>query len=262
MPLGAYAIVRFANDVRDERLNIGVLVWHPSDGFQSRFLKSFRRVQAIAPDIRLRKLHNMVNSILERLDSDAEGHRVLSELSSEFREGLQVSGIYPARLQSLDATADRLYSLLVEQADADTVEHVSFHLKLSESLKNSVYQLDPAGVFEELGSRKIDGVTVNMGFRTQVRQSEMVWRAMSLRTNGREDQIARAKATVIDIWRQRSLQEFRDTKQIVTVELPKKTDLATLSEYREQIDSIGADIIEISEPSLLSARIAERLQAA
>jgi hypothetical protein len=261
MPLGAYAVVRYTDDVRDERLNLGVLVWHPSDGFEVRFLKSFERVLAIAPNIRLRAIKKTVQDIISRLNETNQGRLTLEALSSEFRHGLQVSGTYPARLHSLGATADRLYSLLVEPPEAPKDgDTVPFELKLSTSLKDEVCAVD--GEFEELGKRKINGATVDLGFRTRVGGSEMLWRGVSLRTNGRDDQIARAKATVVDILRQRTIAEFAGKPNIVTVEMPRKPHPSTIHECREQIGSTGAELIEVDDPGSLPLRVRDRLRVA
>ena len=35
MALGAYSLVRYSNELNDQRVNLGVLLWHPQDGFRS-----------------------------------------------------------------------------------------------------------------------------------------------------------------------------------------------------------------------------------
>lgn len=264
MTLGAYVLVRFANDVRDERLNLGVLVWHPGDGFHSRFLSSFDRVRAIDPTIRLQALHRTVNHIIGRLDGQADGgRRLFAELSAEFREGLQVSGVFPARLNSLEAMVDRLYSLLVEPPEADGTPLIaSFQAKLEWSLRESVLELDPNGLFEDLGSRYIGGASVNVGVHVRVRQSQMIWRGVSLRTNAREDQLARAKATAMDIIRVRSLSDFSAMRQVVAVESPRKAETATMNESRQWLRSAEAEIVEVSDVDELPSRVEEALQTA
>ena len=49
MLLGAYSVVRFSNNFSDQRINLGVVVWHPLDGFQVRFATSLAKVRAVDP---------------------------------------------------------------------------------------------------------------------------------------------------------------------------------------------------------------------
>jgi hypothetical protein len=42
MPLGAYSVIRFSNNLNDQRVNLGVVVWHPLDGLRLRLSPSLK----------------------------------------------------------------------------------------------------------------------------------------------------------------------------------------------------------------------------
>lgn len=49
MLLGAYSVVRYSDCVSDQRINLGVMVWHPLEGFARRFSPHLDRARAVDP---------------------------------------------------------------------------------------------------------------------------------------------------------------------------------------------------------------------
>lgn len=87
MPLGAYAIIRY--------------------------LDSLDRVKFIDPTANLEVLRKAIEGIRDIVTTEGADRILFDSLSAELRGGLQISNTYPARLVSLEGTADRLYSILV-----------------------------------------------------------------------------------------------------------------------------------------------------
>ena len=63
MGLGAYSVVRYADDLSDQRINLGVFVWHPVDGYRCRFSPALDRVQAIDPRIAIIPLRKQLEEL-------------------------------------------------------------------------------------------------------------------------------------------------------------------------------------------------------
>src|SRR5437899_12976132 len=110
MPLGAYSIIRYSNNLNDQRVNLGIVVWHPLDGFANRLSPSLDRAQAVDPRVRITGLKKQLDVIKGLLSAPpAEGLEILKSLSQQFREGLEVSPPYrrggrpPCRARSAPA---------------------------------------------------------------------------------------------------------------------------------------------------------------
>ena len=115
MPVGAYSVVRFSNNASDQRVNVGVLVWHPLEGVRFKFSPSLERIQAIDPRVSISSVRDQLEVIRSELTvpNAAEGPVTLNRLSSWFRNGVEVSTPYPAKIASTDELLDRLYETLV-----------------------------------------------------------------------------------------------------------------------------------------------------
>src|SRR2546427_11125278 len=113
MALGAYSVIRYSNHLNDQRVNLGVLVWHPFDGFRYRFSPSLDRVQAVDPRVPLTPLKKQLENIASELQAQSANKETLVRLSHWFKEGLEVVPPYPAQIQSADEMTEHLYQMLV-----------------------------------------------------------------------------------------------------------------------------------------------------
>lgn len=120
MALGAYSIIRYSNDLNDQRVNLGVIVWHPIDGFVVRVSPELNRVKAIDPRIKVAEVKKQINTIREQIEDGRARRETLDSLSAQFRHGLEVTAPYPARMHSANETADHLSELLVSPVEAIT----------------------------------------------------------------------------------------------------------------------------------------------
>lgn len=114
MALGAYSLIRYSNHLSDQRINLGVVVWHPYDGFRHRFSPALERVPAIDPRIRIRPLKDQLEIIRSEIGHAPElGKSELQRLAKWFREGMEVTEPYPAQISDIDQTLEELYAMLV-----------------------------------------------------------------------------------------------------------------------------------------------------
>ena len=169
MGLGAYSVVRYSDDLGDQRINLGVLVWHPVDGYRCRLSPAVDRVQAIDPRITVRPLKRQLEDIKESIaNAPPAGRDLLDELCRTFKYGLVISSPYPAKISSVDETLNRLYDLLVSpipeirRASSQRV----FENSLKKTIEVSLQTGWPKGRLQQLGTKTIKGIPVNIGMRT------------------------------------------------------------------------------------------------
>ncbi|MGA2232897.1 MAG: DUF3037 domain-containing protein [Tepidisphaeraceae bacterium] len=262
MALGAYSVVRYSDTFRDERVNLGVVVWHPSEGFQCRFAGSLDRVHAINPLAEVFELRKQIKVMKGRLrDEGAQGRTLMDELSQWFHEGLEFSKPYPTRLTAASETVARLFDLLVPPATPPREAEATFQTKVVDILHEQVIQIDRNCLFEDLEERWINNVKVKPGVHTKVHNIDMLWRTVSMRVRAIEDRIARAKATAIDITRIRGLTEFSNYRCMVAVESPAKYAGDAFTESQRWLESVGASVLPVPDLAELPQLIGERLRA-
>ncbi len=226
MPLGTYSIIRFSNNLNDQRVNLGVVVWHPLDGLRLRLCSSFARVHTIDSRQPARRVKIQLDAIKDEVNSSqGDGRKVLEVLARRFREGVEVSAPYPAKMSGLDDTLDRLYGLLVTPPGpsrrGDSQEE--FAEEFREALAGAIGQVQSVGpAFEEMGTRRVNGVYVDLGIRTMVGRKAAFWHSLSLLGRSRPAaQVARAKAVALDIQTIRtSFPEYSEARQFVAVQSP------------------------------------------
>lgn len=224
MTLGAYSILRYSNTLNDQRLNLGVVVWHPIDGLGWRFSPSLDRVQAIEPRARTKPLRDQVNVIEGKLKQSDPGRETLETLSKWFCHGLEITDPYPARIHSLGESIDRFYALLVSPVEEiyRASSQKQFQSALKRTLEKAVHQIDRSGRCEDRGRHKVNGVSVDLGIYAAAGKQKSLWRALSLQSIERaEDQVAKAKATALDVQVIRTIPQYRRMSQFVVMLEPK-----------------------------------------
>src|SRR5438552_15565388 len=131
MALGAYSVVRYSDTFRDERVNVGVVVWHPMSGFEWRFIPTLERIKAINPAVKPHAVRRQIRIVEDRLrDRADEGRGLMDELSDWLKEGLEFSKPYPTRLTAARETATRLYDMLVPPPEQPRQQETAFQLKV------------------------------------------------------------------------------------------------------------------------------------
>lgn len=232
MPLGSYSIVRYSNNLNDQRVNIGVLLWHPHEGFKFR-VGDVARVQAIDPRILVRPLKSQVATITDGLAAvgSGSGTEWFVHLASIYKEGLEVSQPYPARIQSADETLENLYRQLV--MPVPEIRRASSQWQYTNRVKKHLTRLTRLHSLklDEIGVRKVGGLVVNVGIRTSSKNTRALWHALSLQSEDNPmKQLALAKATTADIDWLRKSADYVSDQHMVTLEPPKP---AAMEGYRD-----------------------------
>jgi hypothetical protein len=265
MSLGAYSIVRYSNNLNDQRINLAILVWHPVDGFAHRITPSLDRAQAVDPRVRILALKKQLDFIKGHLSGPpGEGVEILKSLSQQFREGLEVSAPYPARFHSLPEILDELYEKLISPVEefirASTQRQ--FENKVKAALTSALGKVNPKAKCVVMGARQVNGVSVDVGIRTTVRNKSALWHALSLQSKERTvEQITAAKAVAMEIVTIRQhLKDLKNAKQIVVLQPPRPKASEHLSESIAWLRHQADEVIRVGDLASLSQVLETKLQ--
>jgi hypothetical protein len=262
MPLGAYSVIRFTNDLNDQRINLGVIVWHPRDGFSIRWSRALDRVHAVDPTAALQPVKGHLARIEEELKVAGRGLETLAELARSFKEGLAVGAAYPARIHSLEETVDRLYRSLV--APVAEIRRASSQHTFEARVKGALMNVGRVAhaEFKDMGTRRVDGLSVNAGLRTVRSQRRLLWRALSLQAHDHPDrQLAFAKATSLDIEAIKDLGEFRGYKHYVALQSPKPTASEYIGESVSWLKRSADEVLVVRDADALPSLVEKALAA-
>jgi hypothetical protein len=267
MGLGAYSVVRYSDDLSDQRINLGVLVWHPVDGYRCRLSSAVDRIQAIDPRVTIRPLRKQLEDIKDTLTSaPASESDLLDELCKNFRHGLVVSSPYPARISSADETLGRLYDLLV--SPVPEIRRASSQRRFANSLKKtieaSLHSEWPKGRLQQVGIRNIKGIPVNIGMRTQLSHAgrAALWHPLSFQSEAKvETQLANAKATILDIFQTREIETYKRDKQFVAVQAPRAKSASKFGEVISSLQHAADRVFIANDDIALLQRVQETLHA-
>lgn len=255
MGLGAYSVVRYADDLGDQRLNLGVLVWHPVDGYRCRMSPAVDRVQAIDPRITIKPLKRQLEEIKESVSRAAPSQReLLDDLCQNFRHGLVISCPYPARISSAEETLERLYGLLV--SPVPEFRRASSQRVFEGNVKKAVEAVWPKARIQQLGTKTIKGIPVNMGMRTQIQGGRAaLWHSLSFQAEARpEGQMTSAKATVLDIFQSREIDAYSRDRQYVALQAPRAKSAVMFGEVVSCLRHAADEVyVANDEVSLLDA---------
>lgn len=256
MALGAYSILRFSDNMRDERVNLGVVVWHPRDGFSLRVLPTLDRIHAVDPSVKLIPLRKQLKEIACRLEQqEVKGEKLMAELSNWLRDGLEFGKPCPARISSVTETADRLFNLLVPDFAAAGEAEISFRENVTRAIRAAAFSIEPHATCEDMGERMLSGVRIAIGIHTSIRNTDTLWRSVSMRARADEDKIARAKSAAMDIVKISGLEQFQSYRHVVTVEAPRKFSGGGFNESKKWIEGVGATVLSISNETEMTSVI-------
>jgi len=249
MALGSYSIIRYSNNLNDQRVNLGVLLWHPFDGFRIRLSPSLDRVQTIDPRVPLTPLKKQLEDIANQLQAPSADKDTLTKLSHWFKEGLEVVQPYPAQIQSADEMTEHLYQMLVSpvpEIRRASTQH-QFETSVRSALKSAAAKLHKVK-YEEIGLRKIGHLMVNVGVRTVADDSKILWRALSLQSHDRSDrQLAFAKATAMDISVVKNDAHYKSHRHYVTLQGPKVSADTGLKDSIAWLENVADEVFPIEQ---------------
>src|SRR5215212_4197162 len=112
--LGQYSIVSYIHELRGERVNVGVLVWHPLFGCIFRRSSNLARVRTIDESADLSRVRSALDWINETTKTWPKGDKSpLEILAQQFRHRLVVTSPLNARIQDPPSTLERLSASLL-----------------------------------------------------------------------------------------------------------------------------------------------------
>jgi hypothetical protein len=232
--LGFYSIVRYSNTLNDQRVNLGVLVWHPVEGFRSRIVSGLDRVHTIDPTAALTPLRSQLQAIEQEMQSESASSETLGVLSRWFRTGVEVTEPAPAKIQSADETAENLFHRLVSP---NPFVRSSSQRQFEQSFTKLLHNLGNryGARVEELGKRNLGDVVVSLGVQTVAQHGRQtacaLWKPLSLQSYEQSKlQIAYAKDLAQDISVIKGLPEFHRHSVYVPVKPPKPSASEGLEE--------------------------------
>lgn len=266
MKLGAYSLVRYSNNMSDQRVNLGILVWHPLDGFANCFSPYLDRAKSVDPWVRITPLKEQLEMIKNCLVGPTEdGKEVLLNLAEQFREGLEVTAPYPAKIFSLSETLEKLYQRLISPVPeiVGVSNQRQFQAKLKSALTSAVGKVSPKGKCDVMAPVKINGVSVDPGIRTKIARTTALWRALSLQSKDRPaEQVTAAKATAMEIVTIRQhCKDLKNVRQLVVLQPPKPKASEKLSESISWLNHEADEVITIADTEsllmILQAKLSE-----
>jgi hypothetical protein len=250
----------------DQRINLGVLVWHPVDGYRCRISPSVDRVQAIDPLIAVRSLKKQLDDIKESIAKALPAEQgFLVHLAKTFRRGLVISSPYPAKISSVDETLSRLYDLLV--SSIPEIRRASSQRLFENSLKKTIrasLEAWPEESVQELGTKTVKGIPINLGMRTQVSQTgrAALWHPFSLQSEAKSDtQLAGAKAIVLDIFKTREMGLYKRDMQYVAVQAPRARSASKFEDVISCLKHAADDVFVANDDVTLFNRVQQGLRA-
>lgn len=261
MSLGAYSVIRYTNDLNDQRINLGVIVWHPRDGFRVRWSRSLDRIHAVDPTVAVQPVKEQLGRIEQDLKrEDAAGQDALAGLARSFKEGLAVGTAYPARIHSIEETVDHLYRMLVApepEIRRASTQH-AFEGRVQRVLAAAARSVN--ATFEDVGSRIVDGLRVQVGVRTTRPHKRLLWRALSLQSHDHPDrQLAFAKSTSLDIQVLKGLPEFRGHRYFVALQSPKPKAREHIKDSIAWLKRSADDVLFVHDPDALPSLVEKAL---
>jgi hypothetical protein len=260
MSRGFYSIVRYSNNLNDQRVNLGVLIWHPTDGCRLRIAPTLGRVHAVNADADLDEIGEQLDHLAKEVAScNKIRSDFLAELASRYREGLEVSKPFPARMYSLSAVSEKLFDMLITPKAESRRPRVQFQQNLRDVIKDVVQNASNSNLhYEELGKQRLNGVTVDLGVQVILDNRKSLWHALAL-GHSSQSQVAKAKATAMEIVTIRSdMPAYADATQYVAVQA-----VNLVTSHREAAEEwlrhAKAEVLVVEAPHRLPELVRERI---
>lgn len=195
--LGEYSVVRYGHRLRGDRINLGVLVWHPLLGKAFRFSKNLQRARCIdegADTVHLRAEIDRVIEVFSAWKRTEPGP--LESLAAEFRYGLSVSSPQGIRVADPVFAVERLFASLVApepfvRASSTSQFVKSLGTRISDVLTQDFKIADVETNFLEAHTFQPVRIAASWGWG----EARQVWRGVSFASSATgEPQLTLAKA--------------------------------------------------------------------
>jgi hypothetical protein len=261
--LGCYSVVRYRDALSDQQINLGVLLWHPQEGFRVFFVPDLEGVRTISPKIPSQDLRFRLSVIQEEVSHNGKsGSDKFVELANWFRDGIEVTSPYPARFADLDSalhllkptlfpqmpTEARELSLIPSNLPAMSFQHAhvtQFERRVFRTIEHAAK--DRHVQAHPVAPRKIGKVIVNPGFETLARKHKALWRVVSFRSNDNpERRVFAAKAAAMEMFVLAKAPAYKNHLQLVIV--PAQTSLTSENEPIAWLEKTANHVWPVSTP--------------
>jgi hypothetical protein len=224
---GQYSLVSYVHRLRGERVNLGVLVWHPRFGSKLSRPNNLKRVSCIDRDADLDRLERDFGVIQQTLDdwSDRE-LSPLEALSAQFRYDLVVSEPLFARITDVNFISERLMSSLIAPdrprsvRDRDKILDRAFRKEFSQFARHSLSRLGGVGGRFEFSDRRGD-TPIWIAAKFRYNEILYIWRTLAYHiSDGIGRKREKAKAMDAENNRLRSSPPYDEARLNLAVRVP------------------------------------------
>jgi hypothetical protein len=228
--LGCYSVIRYRDSLSDQQVNIGVLLWHPQQGYRIFCVPNLDVARAITPSLQTQQLRFQLNVIEQEISQNGKpGLEKFSDLSAWFRDGIQVTAPYPAKFEDLESALQALRPALFPNAPAEPKELALvpsypvalLHLNAGPFEKKVIKTIERAAAERHIlahpfAPRKVGKLVVNPGLQTVAGRHKALWRVVTFRRN-EKNQISHAKNVFAEMRVLSEIPQFKEHDQLVIV---------------------------------------------
>jgi hypothetical protein len=117
---------------------------------------------------------------------------------------------------------------------------------------------------QQVGTKHVKGIPINIGMRTQVTRSggAALWHPLSLQSEAKPElQLASAKATVLDIFKTQEIEQYRRDKQYVAVQAPRAKSAVKFGDVISCLEHAADEVFATNDEVTLVNRVQQGLRA-
>jgi len=264
---GQYSLVSYVHRLRGERVNIGVVVWHPRFGWRFPKADNLKRIACIDRDADLKRIEHDLMTIQQTLIHWGRDRKEspLTELAGQFRHGLVVEEPHNARVTDIDFLTERLSDTLIVannrkiKPDKDKILDRRFRRSFAGFAKDSLLHLGIFGGEYEFSVQRYNE-RIWIAARFQHGGHLHVWRTMVFaKSFSYNDKLIRAKAISSENEELRSMPKFRHARLGVAVRVSPDDAEATdqtidryITKYADRFQAFShLPTIDSDDPALI-----------
>jgi len=221
-----FSLVSYVHQLRGDRLNLGVAVWHPLYGGDFKFKSDLRCLDCIDPDADTANIENEFESIRSSLGGHGTSARSpLDDIANKYQHGLVVTSPCEATGASVDALMERLWGNLVAPDRPTRVKSPQASDKIF--TRSFLDALTKVPRIADVIALKVDYVEkrtfkpVKIAASYVVGDHEDIWRAVTFRNLSSGHQANKAKAIFADSLEILGLDKGHRAHLKIAVQIPR-----------------------------------------
>jgi hypothetical protein len=256
---GQYSLVSYVHELRGERVNLGVLVWHPRFGAKFHFIKGISRVRTVDEGADLERVRRTLEHVTKVLSEWPKGSdSPLEKLASEFRHRLIVESPMNARICDPDFTVERLSSsMLPPEPFARSSTAVQFANAFVSRLTKRLQEKGVKGFRTNYNEQETFQPIRIAAFYKQ-KAIEHLWRTASFAAlNKPEEQLTLAKAIYAENTEVRSLRKYKNAELSLAVQMPKPQNRSEWSKSVSWLKREAEHVTIFEDRQSIDERIAQ-----